>query len=101
MVKHIVFWRLKESAGGVPAETNAEEIRTRLMALPDVIPEIREFEVGLNFDSSDAAFDVALYSSFASREELLTYQAHPEHVRVKDFIVSVVSDRAVVDYEIG
>lgn len=94
MIKHIVMWKLKEDK---KAE-NAEEMKNRLNALKDQISEIVAIESGINYNESDAAFDIALYSEFKSEEELATYQAHPQHQEVAKFIKSVTVNRAVVDY---
>jgi len=56
--------------------------------------------VGTNSLASPAAYDVVLYSEFASFEGLNAYQIHPEHEKCKDFIGKIACDRAVVDYEI-
>ncbi len=99
MVRHIVVWKLQESADGHTKADNARRVKDRLMALPALIPQIHRFEVGINFNPTAAAWDVALYSEFHNRADLDTYAYHPEHVAVAKFIQSVRTDRAVVDYE--
>ncbi len=99
VVKHIVLWRLKEEALGALKMENALAVKKRLEALNDIIPEINFLEVGINFNNSAAAYDVALYSEFKTMEDLAAYQEHPEHVKVAEFIQSVRDDRAVVDYK--
>lgn len=93
MIKHIVFWNFE-------SEAIIKEVKEKLEALPTTIKEIVELEVGVNFNESDAAFDVALYTSFNSKEELNSYQVHPAHKEVAQFISSVATQRAVVDYEV-
>ncbi len=100
MIKHLVFWKLKEEADGRSASENARLVREKLLALKPLIPEILEIECGEDIVHSPASFDLALYSVFKDREGLQTYIEHPEHVKVRDFIQSVVSTRAVVDYEV-
>ena len=100
MVKHIVFWKLKEEAAGAGARENAERLRKMLLALRSSIPQIVEMEVGFNFNPSEAAFDVALYTVFESRGALEAYQNHPEHLKVAEFVREIRSERAVVDYEV-
>jgi len=100
VVKHIVFWTLKESAVGRTAPENALEIKSRLEALNGRIPGLLELEVGIDFGRTDASADVALYSVFVDRDALDGYQAHPEHVAVADFVGEVRLERMVVDYEI-
>lgn len=100
MIKHIVMWRLKEKARGATKEDNARTLKTRLEALPEVIPEIRRLEVGLNIKDSERAADVVLYSEFDSPEALAAYIGHPAHQEVVAFIREIVSETRVVDYEV-
>lgn len=99
MIKHIVMWRLKDEALGATKQENAIKLKETLEALKDVIDELKEVEVGFNFNPSDAAFDVVLYSAFEDKEGLQAYQNHPEHLKVVDFVGEIRTDRAVVDYE--
>lgn len=100
MIKHIVMWRLKDFANGAGKGENAIRLKDRLESLRGKISEIRHLEVGININGSEAAFDVVLYSEFDSLEDLEAYQRHPEHRGVADFVNSVRSERAVVDYEV-
>lgn len=93
MIKHIVMWRFD-------TEENCAEAKKRLDTLPAKISEIVEFEAGVDFNRSEAAYDLALYSVFNSKEDLGVYAKHPDHVEVAQFIGSVATERAVVDYEI-
>ena len=99
MVKHIVMWGLKDGAEGMTKKQIAEKMKEQLNSLRPIIKEIRSLEVGVNFLESPAAYDVVLYTEFDSRDDLQTYQVHPDHVALKDFILSVTEKRAVVDYE--
>jgi Stress responsive A/B Barrel Domain len=99
MIKHIVMWKLKDGAEGLTKDQIARKIKSDLEALVPVIPAIGKLEVGINIIPSDAAFDVALYSEFASQTELQTYMSHPAHQAIVGFIRSVITNRHVVDYE--
>lgn len=101
MIKHLVFWKLKKDAEGVSAEENAKKLNILFKNLEGKIPGLLTIEAGSNFNSSDAAWDYALYTSFQTKEDLHIYQVHPEHVQVGEFLKKVVSDRSVVDFEIG
>jgi hypothetical protein len=98
MIKHIVLWKLKPLAEGAGKAENAAIMKRDLEALKSKIPQIRHIEVGANVISSDASYDVALYSEFASEEDLTIYQQHPDHVKVADFVAKVREGRVVVDY---
>lgn len=100
MIKHIVMWKLEESAEGKNKQENALIIKNGLEALKGIIPEIIEIEVGIDFLKSDQSYDVVLYSTFASTEDLNIYQDHPEHKKIGAFIGKVRNSRVVVDYEI-
>jgi hypothetical protein len=100
MVKHIVLWKLRESAGGRSAQQNALEMKSRLEALNGLIPGLVRLEVGIDFGRTEASADVALYSEFADRLALESYQRHPEHVAVGDFIGPLRLSRTIVDYEV-
>jgi len=99
MIKHIVMWKLVDYYEGKNKSDIAETIRDNLEALKDVIPQLKEVEVGINFNSSDAAFDLCLYSVFDSREDLEIYQNHPQHLKIAEYIAKVRTQRVVCDYE--
>ena len=97
MVKHIVFWKIKEY---LDLQGVYEEIRVRVEAMNDEIPGLIKVELGRDFNNSAVAFDVALYAEIESKEALAVYQDHHMHLHVKGFIGAVTSERSVVDYEI-
>jgi hypothetical protein len=93
MIKHIVFWNFENNE-------IKKEVINRLEELPAKIDEIVDFEVGENFNESEAAFQVALYSTFYTREDLQAYQVNSAHKVVAAFIGENAISRAVADYEI-
>jgi hypothetical protein len=99
MIHHIVFWKMKADANGATAEANAKEMKRLLNALQPLIPQVRSLSVGLDLNRSEAAWDVALYTTFDSMAGLQAYQIHPEHKMVVEFVSGVVASRAVVDFE--
>lgn len=98
MVKHIVFWKLKEQADGRSKAENAQLIKEKLEALKGQVDGLINIEVGINF--VDGNYDVALYSELATREALDAYQNHPKHQAILPFVRGVVEDRKAVDYEV-
>lgn len=92
MIKHIVFWKLKD-------RSSAADIKAALDTLPARIPAIATLEVGICAGTGEAMADIALYSEFASRADLEAYIEHPEHRKVVDFVRPLVSERRVADYE--
>ena len=99
MIKHIVMWRLKDTARGNSKSANAERVKEELEALQGRIPGLLSIEAGLDVSATEASADVVLYSEFEDRQALAAYQAHPEHEAVKAFIGEVAARRWVVDYE--
>jgi hypothetical protein len=99
MIKHIVIWKLKESAHGTSKEANAKIIKQKLEALAGKIEGLLAIEVGIDFSRTGQSGDIVLYSEFASREALAAYQAHPLHKAAAQYIVEAVCERRVADYE--
>ncbi len=99
MVKHIVFWKLKEEANGMSKAENAAAIKQKLENLNGKIEGCIKLEVGFDFLHSAESVDVVLYSEFESKEALDFYANHPLHKAVMPFIAEARSERRVVDYE--
>ena len=98
MIRHIVFWNLKEEAEGKTKEQNAAIIREGLENLVGKVDGLLTAEVRRNFNPG--GMDLCLVSEFESKEALEAYQNNPLHVKVKEFVHKVVTDRAVADCEI-
>ena len=94
MIKHLVFWRVRDDED---KQKNMEKMRELLTSLVGVVPGLVSAEIGFNYNPK--GFDIALYSVFDSKEALDGYQVHPEHLKVKEFVHSVITDRCVVDFE--
>lgn len=99
MIKHIVMWRLKESANGNTRSENALLIKEKLEALNGKIPGLIKLEVGLDILKTDSSSDIVLYSEFESQDALNGYQEHPLHKALMPFVQEARSERRVVDYE--
>lgn len=99
MVKHIVFWKLKDEANGMSKAENAAAIKQKLEDLKGKIEGCIKLEVGFDFLHSAESADVVLYSEFESKEALDFYANHPLHKAVMPFIAEARSERRVVDYE--
>ncbi|MDZ4669140.1 MAG: Dabb family protein [bacterium] len=98
MIKHIVFWKLKEHANGMSKEENALAIKEKLESLKGKIEGLIQIEVGIDFLGSAESANLALYSEFESKEALDFYQQHPLHKAVMPFIAEARSERRVVDF---
>ena len=94
MIVHIVMFKFKEEN----KIFNIELVEQKLNDLVQTIDELKSIEVGVDFNQSERAFDLSLYSTFDSKEDLKTYAVHPEHLKVVELIKSVTSESKVVDY---
>ena len=75
-----------------------QEIRDRLEALVQVIPELKEMQVGINVNPEEK-WDFSLEAVVADLHALEVYANHPAHQEiVKTLIAPVKVDRACVDY---
>lgn len=100
MIKHIVFWKLKDQANGLDKAGNVQQIKEKLEALNGQIEGLIHLEVGMDFLHSPESADLVLYSEFESKDALTYYANHPLHKAVMPFIAEARSERRVVDYEV-
>ena len=100
MIRHIVLWKLAESAEGAVKQENAQKMKVMLEGLKDKIPEVRTIEVGVNCNKNET-WDISLFSEFDNLADLMVYQNHPEHRACVEFVKKVRVDRAAIAYEVG
>jgi hypothetical protein len=94
MVVHIVMFQFKEEH----KKANMIQAKQMLENLMGAVPTLRSIDVGLNFANEDRAMDMSIITLFESKEGLDMYANHPEHLKVVDFIKTVVEYSKVVDY---
>ncbi len=92
MVKHIVCHKYTDKA-------EAEKIAPMLMGLVGKVPSLRSMQAGKDFIGSNRSYHLALVAEFDDKADLDQYQNHPEHVKVKDYIHTVLTDSVSVDFE--
>jgi len=101
MIKHIVMWTLKDEAAGKSKAENLAKMKALLEELPSKISVVVELEVATTgIFEAVAPTDIVLYTAFKTKEDLKTYAVHPEHLKVVEFVKSVVAERRVIDYEV-
>jgi hypothetical protein len=100
MIKHIVFFRLKDQAHGNTKAVNAQLFKQKLEALRGIVPGLLTLEVGIDVSGTEMSADVALYSEFASKEALEAYIVHPAHQAVLPFLAEARTERRLCDYEV-
>ena len=94
MIVHIVMFKFKDEN----KEVNIQKAKKMLNDLTQKVDELLSIEVGVNFDTAPRAFDLSIYTKFNSKNDLNAYAVHSEHLKVVEFIKSVVSESKVVDY---
>lgn len=100
MVKHIVFWKLKDELKGEQRDQVLRRIKEGFEALRGVIPGMTHIEIGFDFSRGADSGDIVLYSEFESRQALQGYQDHPGHLAMVPVVREWRVERRVVDYEI-
>jgi hypothetical protein len=64
MFKHIVLWKLKDTANGKSRAENARLMKERFEEIANMLDGLQQLEVGINVLHGDEAADVALYMEF-------------------------------------
>lgn len=97
-LKHIVFIKTVDKISGFEKDKFLSELKIKLENLKESIEAIKSIEVGENISKRNTAFDLSLYVEFATENDLITYAAHPEHIKVLNFMRTIKLKTAVVDY---
>lgn len=101
MIRHIVWWTIKDGVEGRSALENAqylEELGAGLMGKIDALKAI-EFSIKfLSTSTQDAQF--LLQSTHDDAEGLAAYLSHPEHEKYGIELRKIVSGRHSIDYEV-
>lgn len=92
MITHIVCHKYTD-------REEAKKIAPMLKALVGVVPGLISMEAGADFMGSARSFDLALIAKFETREDLAVYADHPEHLKVKEYIHTVLEKGIAVDFE--
>jgi len=100
MIKHIVMWTIKDEHNGQKKDEIAYDLKKKLLDLKPKIPEIKDIEVGINSINHKKNHDVILITKFNNFDDLKSYSTHPEHLKIIDFVKSITTGRAAVDFTI-
>jgi hypothetical protein len=100
MIKHIVFWRLKDREDEQKRRETARALKLRIDAMRGRIPGLLRIEGGIDFSGTASSCDLVLYAELESREALALYHQHPVHEEFKALVGERQTERYLVDYEI-
>ncbi|AIQ12359.1 Dabb family protein [Paenibacillus durus] len=95
MIKHVVFFKLKDGSEESVAKTAAV-----LRNMEGKIPQLISLEIGADILRTERSFDIVLTAAFANLEDLDAYQVHPAHKEVIAHISEVKEHSFAVDYEL-
>jgi quinol monooxygenase YgiN len=98
VIRHIVMWKLKESAEGATREENLVKLKALLESCRNLVPGTLRLEVGVAEAGLASTYDIALVSDFTDKAALDAYQDHPDHAPVKQFAKAVAESRQCVDH---
>ena len=100
MIKHVVMWKVRGDDAATRA-ANLAVLKAEFESLRGRVPGLLHLEVGIDESRIDYACDALLYTEFATRQALLDYAEHPEHLRVRRKLGDMRSARHQVDYEVA
>ncbi|BCD63014.1 hypothetical protein NitYY0826_C1904 [Nitratiruptor sp. YY08-26] len=94
MVRHIVFMKF-------PDFSLAQKAKEKLLSMKNYIEVLQDIEVGIDFSRSPRSYDLALVTTFTTKEDLETYRIHPYHQKtIVAWLKEIGTETKVVDYEI-
>lgn len=99
MLKHVVYWTLKDEAAGHTAAENAKKFVEIIRNLDGRIPSLLSLDVSATFASTTTEpCQVILISTHADEQGLKEYAEHPDHVACVPFIKEIASSRKAIDF---
>ena len=97
MFRHVVVFRFNPDVTHEQKQSIIDELRT----LPGIIPELRDYRVGLDAGVNEGNHELAVTADFDHVDSYLVYRDHPQHQRIiVEHIRPATTDRAAVQYEI-
>ncbi len=94
MLRHIVMMKFNEKG---KAENSAAKIEGMLYGLLKTVEPLKKMEVGVS-DFDNNVFGLVLTADFEDEAGLKVYRAHPDHVKILNYMKEVVEEVAAVDY---
>lgn len=99
MIRHIVWWSLKDEANGKTADENAWDLLKASSSLR-AIPEMLSLEVSRRVEeSSSVRAGLVLTTTHKNREDLESYRNNPIHLQFAAKLNELVCSRNVIDFE--
>ena len=95
-LRHVVLFKFKEGT----TSDDIKKVEDAFRALPDKIPQIRDFEWGTNNspEGLDKGFTHCFFLTFDSDADRAIYLPHPDHKAFGKILGPFLEDVLVVDY---
>lgn len=95
-LRHVVLFSFKDSA----TLSDVQAVEAAFAALPNKIPQIRDFEWGTNNspEGLDKGFTHCFFLTFDSEEDRAAYLPHPDHKAFGEVLSPHLKDVLVIDY---
>jgi hypothetical protein len=97
MVRHIVCWNYRDGFLDNQNKEIALKIKKELENLVNKIDGLIEIKVLVNIFSTSNK-DIVLNSLFKNEQALASYQIHPEHKQISEFVGKVMQNRVCIDF---
>jgi len=94
MIRHIVFFKFKDGVD----DMGRQALVDALEGLKSRISLVRELEVGVDIGRKHNSYDIVLNSLFDTFDDVESYAAHPEHVKVVLLVKEVCQSSVKVDF---
>jgi hypothetical protein len=98
MIRHLVLWNLAADADE-DKQLIIAELEERFAPLAG-LDGVERLEIRADIGETSGNWDVVLVGDYRDTAALDAYQVHPSHVAVVDYVRSVVTARACIDYEV-
>lgn len=95
-LRHVVLFKFKETS----SPSDIQDLEAGFAALPAAIPEIKDFEWGLNSspENLNKGFTHCFFVTFHSEKGRDIYLPHPAHKAFVDRLLPHIDDSLVIDY---
>jgi hypothetical protein len=93
MIVNNLLIKLKDNS-----KEKLEEAKNVLLGLKGNIPVLLDSRVEVDINAGKSSYDIMLINNFNSPDDLQTYLDHPVHVKVAEYIASVLEKAASLCY---
>ena len=94
MIRHIVLFKIKDEY-----KEEIPQLVKNFYSMKGKIEGMTSLEAGADILHSERSYDIALITTFVSREAFDAYQTHPVHLPVKKRMHEVRSASVACDFE--